>query len=213
MAYIDELLGQGERVLVVERRDPLFLLGRIILFILAAAILIGLGAWLGISYSEFAWLIAVLAIVPIAIALYKYLAWMREQYVVTNYRIVQVEGIINKRILDSSLEKVNDILLTQSAFGRIFNYGTLEILTGSEIGVNRLDALNDPFRFKRAILDARNQHVLGASESQSTRFNDVQEDKVQLLTALNQLRDAGMLTEAEYRAKRDQLLGTQSKSR
>ena len=40
MAYIDGLLGQGERILIVERRHPIFIAGRLALFILAAAVLV-----------------------------------------------------------------------------------------------------------------------------------------------------------------------------
>ena len=207
MAYIDGLLGQGERILIVERRHPIFIAGRLALFILAAAVLVALGVWLGTAVSRPAGIIVgALAVIPLVWAVWRFLAWHREQYVVTNARIVQVEGIITKRVMDSSLEKVNDILLTQSAMGRLFNYGTLEIVTGSEIGVNRLDALAEPFRFKRAILDARSQ--MGWADD---RRPAPPEDVTRLLVALNDLRNAGVLSESEYLEKRADLLGSEAR--
>ncbi len=49
---------------------------------------------------------------------------------------MQISGIFNKSVIDSSLEKVNDIKMDQSALGRMFGYGDIEILTASELGVN-----------------------------------------------------------------------------
>lgn len=209
MAYIDGLVGEGERVIVLSRRDPLFLLGRIALFVLAAIALIVVGVYFGTTRQGWFWAIAVAAIVPAAYAFFRYLHWHHETYYVTNFRIIQIEGVINKRILDSSLEKVNDILLTQSFFGRIFNYGTLEILTASEIGVNKLDALDKPFDFKRAIIDARNrlqgEYVNPRAVEPPAQNGDMHE----LLEQLDNLRQAGVLSDDEYRAKRSELTGTQ----
>lgn len=209
MAYIDGLLGQREHVLVVERRDPLFLMGHVLLYLLAVIVLAGLGIWLGTSVNGSAGFVGLLALIPFAVALVKYLRWRHEEYVVTNLRIIQVEGILSKRLLDSSLEKVNDILLTQSLFGRLFDYGTLEILTGSEIGVNQLRALNHPFRFKRAILDARSKLAGDFDGGMATTPLVAPDQTRDLLMALSQLRDSGVLSEEEYRAKRDRVLAGQ----
>lgn len=210
MAYIDGLIGEGERVIVLSRRDPLFLIGRIALFILAAVALIVVGAYFGTTRNTLFWIIAAVAIIPAAYAFFRYLHWHHELYYVTNYRIIQIEGVINKRILDSSLEKVNDILLTQSFFGRVFNYGTLEILTASEIGVNKLDALDKPFDFKRAIIDARNR-LQGEYGNVRAVPEPAQDggDMHELLAQLESLREAGVLSDDEYRAKRSELTGTQ----
>ena len=69
------------------------------------------------------------------------LRWLNEEYVVTTRRVLQLEGVINKRLVDSSLEKINDAVLTQSLFGRIFGFGDLDILTASETGISRLRML------------------------------------------------------------------------
>lgn len=203
MAYVDGMLGDGERILIMERRDPLFLAGHVVPLVVVAAAFLGVGGWLMSSHSRLggAVLMAV-AIVPVVLALWRLLWWQREQYFVTNLRILQVEGIVTKRVLDSSLEKVNDIELTQSLFGRVFNYGDLEILTGSDVGVNLLHTISDPFRFKRAIIDAKS-HMAFDQDGLGGRT----ETSMRLLASLNDLRDSGMLSDAEYQAKRQQLLG------
>ena len=76
-----------------------------------------------------------------------------------------MEGVINKRVSDSSLEKINDAILTQSLFGRMFGYGELEILTASESGISRLRMLRDADDFKRAMLEAKHELELELSGS------------------------------------------------
>jgi uncharacterized membrane protein YdbT with pleckstrin-like domain len=42
--------------------------------------------------------------------------WKNHQYIITNRRVIQINGIVNKNVTDSSLEKVNDVHMTQSFF-------------------------------------------------------------------------------------------------
>jgi uncharacterized membrane protein YdbT with pleckstrin-like domain len=207
MSELHGMLGEGEVILVTARRHPLFLAGRLALYIIAALVLIGVGIWMAVSYNSYIGIaLWVISLIPIAIAFIKFLSWRNEVYAVTNDRIVQVEGLLSRRVFDSSLEKVNDILLTQSLFGRMFNYGTIEIITGSDVGLNRLDALKAPLDFKRAILDARNA-LEGHGRLAQQQF--VTDDRSQLLESLDNLRSSGVLSEAEYEIKRARLTGGQ----
>ena len=72
------------------------------------------------------------------------LRWTNEEFVVTSRRVLQSEGVVNKRVVDSSLEKINDAVLSQSIFGRMFGFGDLDILTASESGISRLRMLRQP---------------------------------------------------------------------
>ena len=83
----------------------------------------------------------------------------------TNRRVIQVEGIVNKRATDSSLEKINDAVLTQSIFGRMFGFGDLDILTAAEAGIERFRMLIDPIGFKRAMLDAKHEYEVDMERS------------------------------------------------
>ena len=73
--------------------------------------------------------------------------WANHKFVVTNRRILHVEGVLDKDITDSSLEKVNDAKLEQSMWGRrMLDFGNVEILTASELGVNKFHQIagHDP---------------------------------------------------------------------
>ena len=132
-----------------------------------------------------------------------WLRWWSEEYIVTSRRVIQSEGIVNKRTADSSLEKVNDVLLTQSFFGRILSYGDLEVVTGSDVGVNKLTRLRDPITFKTAMLDAKAQ--LGGEYGEQMR-EVTDRDVPKLIEELDALRKKGLITDAEFNEKKARLL-------
>jgi hypothetical protein len=57
----------------------------------------------------------------------------------------------------TSLEKVNDAVLTQSLFGRIFGFGDLDILSAAEEigGIEDFPMVTDPVDFKVAMLNQK----------------------------------------------------------
>jgi uncharacterized membrane protein YdbT with pleckstrin-like domain len=157
--------------------------------------------------EDLVWLAPVIGflimLLPIGSMVNDILQWSNHQYIITNWRVIQISGYINKNITDSSLEKVNDVKMTQSAFGRIFNYGDIEILTASELGVNVFKRIDDPVHFKIAMLNAKE-----ALES-SGRFvpnAPAQLDIPSMITQLDQLRKDGILTEEEFQQKKAELL-------
>jgi hypothetical protein len=91
------------------------------------------------------------------------LRWQNEEFVVTSRRVLQMEGVVNKRVVDSSLEKINDAILSESIFGRVFGFGDLEILTASEAGISKLRMLREPDDFKRTMLDSKHDLELELS--------------------------------------------------
>jgi uncharacterized membrane protein YdbT with pleckstrin-like domain len=192
VAYIDDLLADGETIQLHAHRHVLFLVLHTALYIAGA-----IAIWV---------FLLALSLVPIVIAAYRFLSWRLEQYAVTNYRIIQVEGILNKRTFDSSLEKVNDVLMTQSMFGRMFGFGDIQIITGSDIGVNHLDGISDPFAFKRALMDAKMRSDMD-DRSPSRASGSEQDRSTRLLEALRELRESGHITAEEYEQRRQQVLG------
>ena len=70
---------------------------------------------------------------------------------------MQVGGVLNKHSADSSLEKINDAVLTQSIFGRMFDFGDLDVLTAADIGIDKFRMLRGPIDFKKAMLDAKHE--------------------------------------------------------
>jgi len=131
MGYIERLLGENERILFRTHPHPVVLLRPVLGYGVLTGVLIGLALAGGAAFPTLTppLLIAGLALaaIPLILLIHTLLRWWNEVYLVTTRRVVQVEGILNKSVMDSSLEKVNDVMLRQSLLGRLLNYGDIEI--------------------------------------------------------------------------------------
>ena len=202
--YVESLLGEREKIILIAHQHWFILVRAIVFEIVIILILIALAITTGAYLSEFALLIGavgtILLLLPLSTMMRDILDWTNRQFIVTNRRVVQISGILNKNVTDSSLEKVTDVKLEQSAFGRLFNYGDIEILTASEFGVNLFRRIEEPIIFKIAMLNAKERLEQGDGAVQPT------EDILEIIASLDRLRDLGILSEEEFKKKKAGLL-------
>ncbi|HYH93201.1 MAG TPA: PH domain-containing protein [Candidatus Saccharimonadales bacterium] len=167
MAYADGLLSKGERITHREKQHWwVFVWGArfTILAVVIAVILFILGGNLSLEGSSgtfrsiLSWITAALFIGGLALLLWTTLRYISQEYVLTNRRVLQVEGVVNKRVVDSSLEKINDAVLEQSIFGRALGFGDLKVLTASEAAISEFKMIRNPIQFKKAMLDAKYEY-------------------------------------------------------
>ena len=199
--YIQEMLSEHERILLVTRKHGFVLFGNIVLeIVLMVAIIIGVIA-LTPFYPQVTFGY-ILVLVPLIGMVRDILVWSNHQYLVTNRRVVQASGVFSKEVLDTSLEKVNDVKMTQSFLGRLFNYGDIQILTASELGVDQFRWIGDPVKFKTTMLNAKEK--LGF-EDMAVRA-PVDEDIPSLIAKLDGLRQKGIISDTEFQQKKAELL-------
>src|SRR5215475_6371351 len=176
--YLINLRGENEHILFATRQHWLVLFGEILSEMVIAAVLGGLVTliwmfWLPDPIVPLGYL---LLLIPAVSLLRDVLTWKNRQYVVTNWRVIQIAGVLNKEVSDSSLENVNDVKLEQSFLGRLFGYGSIEILTASELGVSKFNKIGRPIRLKTAMLNAKENLNQGAANSER-RSNENQLQK------------------------------------
>ena len=162
MSYARSLLSRGEEVVFESRQHWFAVLGDTWPFVLAAILAFAVLIWQssGAEWSlrgllqVVSLLVLVLSLARIGLRVW---AWRNQEYFVTTRRLIKAEGIFNKEMADSNLEKVNDAHLTQSWLGRIFDYGTLDIMTAADesAGIQDYEMLADPVKFKIAMLNAK----------------------------------------------------------
>ena len=226
MAYIDELLSRDEQVLYDGRQHTFVLVSNILTEMVLIALLIAAGVAAqrylnNVSVagqpggSVVLLVFGLISVLVLISAFLDYLRWNNEQYIVTDQRVIQIRGIFNKDVIDSSLDKINDVELRQSWLGRIFDYGTIEILTASDVGINEMRKIAHPLDFKRAMLDAKHNYTRGFGylDPQAVAAYTQQHPQaggagdIQLtLQKLADLRDQGLLSQAEFEAKKRELL-------
>jgi hypothetical protein len=203
MGYAERLLGRNEKIVSVARKHWVTLAATALLDGALAAIALALGL-----VSVFLPLLAILPLIHFAL---RVLNWYNEQFIVTNRRVMELHGVINKRVSDSSLEKVNDVVLEQPILGRFLDYGTVEIITGSDIGVNFFKNIAHPVRFKIEMLNQkeglsdlegyRNRAARVLTE-EAPKAGDIPE----LIAELDELHKKGIISRHEFEAKKADLL-------
>jgi uncharacterized membrane protein YdbT with pleckstrin-like domain len=216
MAYVDRVLGAGEEKLYTTRRHVVFLLSRIALRALIAIAAIVLGILLKVKISGIAGAVPFILLLIIALifaiqVVVLTMEWRNEQYVVTGRRVIQAKGLFAKHMMDSSLNMINDLVLDQSVWGRLFGFGDIQIITGND-DENLLRGLQDPFAFKRALLAAKEQMAMAyasghvPSTPNGPAPGPAHEDIPALIAQLADLRDRGAISPQEFEMKREELL-------
>ena len=169
MSYADGLLSTGERITYRNKQHPfIFVWGAryAILAIVGALVLLWFqGNFTGVVQQLLGTVGAVLFFGGVAVGIWNALRYLNQEYVLTNRRVIQVEGVLNRSSTDSSLEKINDAVLTQSVFGRMFDFGDLTVLTASESGIDKMRMLRSPIVFKKAMLDAKHEFEVDMERS------------------------------------------------
>ncbi|HEV8489443.1 MAG TPA: PH domain-containing protein [Candidatus Limnocylindrales bacterium] len=226
--YADSLLSEGEEVALRTRQHPLatiiearwpwlLFIGSFVLLILSQ----------GMADGQLRTVVGYLVLAGFVISLLWlgkiYWSWLSQDYMITNRRVIKVEGIINKRSADSSLEKINDAVLTQDLWGRLFNYGDLDILTAADVAIDQYRMLNKAPLFKREMLNQKHDlegefsRPLPAPPLRGVTMpppaapapppREMNADEVtRALAGLADLRDRGAISPEEFEAKKAQLL-------
>jgi len=199
--YLNNLLGENEQILFVTRRHWLGLVGEIVsesVLTIALVVLVTL-LWVMLVNPLLA-LAYLLLIFPLVSMGRDVIIWLNRKYIVTNWRVIQMTGVFRKEVTDSSLEKVNDVKLDQSFLGRLLDFGDIEILTASEMGINRFKFVGKPIRLKTAMLNAKEK--LERGQAAASVYPDA--SAIGLLAQLDHLRKQGVLTEEEFQEKKKQ---------
>jgi hypothetical protein len=168
MSYARNLLSRGEEVVHESRQHWFAVIARTWVWIIVAFASLWLlifvtsqknpvgSPQVDLALTALGAVALLLALVRIAWVIW---GWRSQEYLVTTRRVIKAEGILNKNMADSGLEKINDAKLSQSWVGRIFNYGTLDILTAAEEysggPIDDFPMLADPIDFKKAMLNQK----------------------------------------------------------
>jgi uncharacterized membrane protein YdbT with pleckstrin-like domain len=199
---IESQLQPGEEILYRARITRLTLAPWMAL--LAVALIIAAVAKVQFDSDPGALTALAVAVLAGLVILWKNYVLSSYDYVLTNHRIVLETGILSRRSMDSRLDKVNNVEHRQSLWGRLLNFGEVEIDTASETGAAVFRNIANPLEFKRYILGAAEDYrnasrmpVMAASTGPSG---------AERLRQLKTLLDDGLISPQEFEAKRQQLL-------
>ena len=240
MRYADTLLANGEIVVVRSRQHWLALIAKArwaLLAWLVALVAVGISLYFGLDGTA-ADVVGGLALIALVVGIVLFFLhawrWWAQDYIVTNRRIMKVEGVFNKHAADSSLEKINDAVLRQGIVARMLGYGDLDILTAADSAIDRYRMLASAAqlqdrdaqpqarprpRDRRLDAGATRAHrppgppptpqpaPAPATSAPPAEEADDPETITRTLAQLSDLRDRGAITAEEYEAKKAELLG------
>lgn len=127
MGYTEKNLSKNEVVVKVAERNGLFLLG----------------TW--IKGVLFCWLL----LIPLIKAIIKTIQFTHVELALTNKRLIGKIGVLNTDAMDSPLNKIQNVAVTQTFGGKIFNYSLITVATAS--GSYNFDAIKNGNAFKNMI--------------------------------------------------------------
>lgn len=114
---VDRYLMSYEGRVIAVRRHPAVLL-------LPVAVAVGglvacgvAGAFAGIIWVWWLWLLT------LGFLVWKVVAWSLEFFLVTEHRVMVINGVLNRNVAMMPLAKVTDIALERSVLGRMMGYG------------------------------------------------------------------------------------------
>lgn len=135
MAYPDDLLSDGERVVLHKHPHWKMLL----VPYLALLIVLGAGIWGAILVQDLTWVtIAWIIIGAVALALVVWLflvpfvRWRTTHFIITTDRVMAREGVINRTGIDIPLSRISSVRFEHGLVDRIVGCGTLIIESSSQ---------------------------------------------------------------------------------
>lgn len=138
----------------------------------------------------------------IYLALIPFLRWQSTHFVLTSDRLITRYGIIAKNSKEIPLERINDVAFNQTVFERMVGAGDLMIESAGERGQTRIANVRKPEEVQLMIYketEANNARMMRPAESAEASIPDQ-------IEALARLKAQGVLSEAEFEAKKEELL-------
>ena len=206
MAFPRKYLHDTEEI-VLERKPHLWFLVRpVITMVGALAIAVASANFINPNGSVNKWVTyAGIALVVLALLwfLEEFLRWRTINFVVTTDRLIYRSGLFAKQGKEIPLERINDISFAQSIWERVIGAGDLLIESGGEQGQQRFYNVKKPFHVQNEIY----RQIERSQARDMDRMAGRRELSVpEQIEKLAELRDKGLLTPAEFDAKKAQLL-------
>jgi uncharacterized membrane protein YdbT with pleckstrin-like domain len=139
MKFLQRLLADDERLVLVLRRHVKVLLLPITVCVLVAALL-GSSFLIPAGARPWSWMVlgAIGVVALVRWTLWPLVVWANTIYAVTTRRLIIRTGVLNRSGHDLPLSRLNDVSFSQSLLERMLGCGTLVVESASEHGQLKL---------------------------------------------------------------------------
>jgi len=208
--YPQRLLNDGEEV-ALDLRPHWWYFSRHILSGIPLVALLVLAWKVGTTFLWWVW--GVIAILWAGWLGLQYLNWTFTHFVVTSSRVVFRTGVLAKHGVEIPMDRIANINFNQSLWERIIGAGDLEIESAGRDGQTKFDNVWHPDAVQQELYRQMELHAktragwnAGTAAPAPAAAPGPGLSLPEQLQQLADLRDRGVLTTAEFEAKKAQLL-------
>lgn len=151
---------------------------------LAGILVLGALVWFGITYAQ----------------------WSTTNFVVTTDRLIYRHGVLAKRGIEIPLERVNTVFFSQSILERVVGSGDLVIESAGEQGRQEFSNVRKPSAVQNEIYRQMESNENRKFDRIGGVHRPTEVSIPEQIQQLDALRQQGVLSEAEFQAKKQQLL-------
>jgi uncharacterized membrane protein YdbT with pleckstrin-like domain len=146
----------------------------------------------------------------------EYLRWSSEDFVVTSERVIYRNGVIAKSGIEIPLDRINTVFFNQSLLERLIGAGDLSVESAGEMGRQTFSEVRRPNFVQQEIYRQMEANQQKGFQQQAQAMAAAMGNQpgaaaapslAQQIEQLDDLRKRGLLTDAEFEAKKTDLLG------
>ena len=198
MPFPRKLLNTGEEVVVDLRPHWWFFAGPAAMLLVTVVALVVAAVADAPGFLRL--VLACIALATLGWFAGRYVRWATTNFAVTTDRIVFRHGVVAKQGIEIPLERVNTIFFHQSIWERVIGTGDLVIESAGEKG-------SEPFTDIRRPSHVQNEIYRLMEENQSRAAGGSRDLSIpEQIDRLDDLRRRGVISDAEFQAKKTQLL-------
>ena len=181
-------------------------------FFFKPALALVVTAAVGILLLAWEWEGLALAVVGAAIVVsfvwfaITYARWSTTNFVVTTDRLIYRHGVLAKHGIEIPLERVNTVFFSQSLLERMLGSGDLVIESAGEMGRQEFSNVRKPSAVQNEIYRQMESNENRKFDRIAHRPGGSEASVPEQISQLDNLRQQGVLTEAEFQAKKADLL-------
>jgi len=233
VGYPRQLLNDGEEIILDLKPHWMYVVPTIIVWLGATVLCLLLWSVSGQNWMSWVTLVVFLGLGVNAAV--RYSKWTTTSFTVTNDRVIFRQGMIAKSGVEIPLERIMNVNFKQSIWERMIGAGDLLIESGGKDGQSRFSDVRKPELVAKEIHEQANQYeekparraaaAAGAGAAAAVNANlppppppaapgqvpagvaaPASADAAEQLEKLHDLLNKGAITQAEYDAKKAELL-------
>lgn len=207
-----------EEDLILNLRPHWWQLAGPVAIAVGALILLLVFAQFGVT--ALTWLVGIAFLASLVYLGVSYARWATTYFVLTSERLITRQGLVSKRGVEIPLDRINNVNFSQRLFERMIQAGDLLIESAGVEGQSHLTNVRKPDAVQNAILtameDYRSRFYGAAGHARTAQAPApvatptpaaAEESIPEKIRQLDELRKQGLISDADYEAKKADLLG------